>query len=104
MYYKQTIRGRSITEDDIIVIRNLIKSHFHNGCTYISHQLSHHWRWYQPNGQTKDMACRYILLTLERQGLITLPTPHQCPHNGKRTYIIVTAPILALHKGKQDGV
>lgn len=84
MNYKSIIRGRSITDDDIIIIRNIIREHFHKGRTYISHQLSHHWRWYQPNGQTKDMACRYILLSLEKQGLITLPEPHQSPNNGKR--------------------
>lgn len=84
MYRKRTIRGRSITDEDIEDIRNIIKEHFHKGRTHISHQLSHHWRWYQPNGQTKDMACRYILLSLEKQGHILLPRPHQSPHNDKR--------------------
>jgi hypothetical protein len=78
------VRGRTIGEDDIIIINNLIKEHFHKGRKHISRQLAHHWKWYQPNGQTKDMACRYILLSLEKEGLIKLPPRLNSANNERR--------------------
>ena len=81
---KWIIRGRTISEDDISIINNLIKEHFHKGRKHISRQLAHHWNWYQPNGQTKDMACRYILLSLEQEGLIKLPPRLNSANNEKR--------------------
>lgn len=81
---KWIIRGRTIKEDDITIINNLIGEHFHKGRKHISRQLSHHWKWYQPNGSTKDMACRYILLSLEREGLVKLPPPLKPANNEKR--------------------
>jgi hypothetical protein len=41
------------------------------------------WNWRQPNGQLKDMACREILLTLKRKGLIVLP-PRLCSANNSK--------------------
>ncbi len=68
-----TIRGRTITDDDILLIRETITNYSHKGRKYISRQICHRWQWYQPNGQTKDMACRYVLLSLEEKNLIKLP-------------------------------
>jgi len=36
-------------------------------------ELCRLWNWYSPVGQMKDMACRDLLLKLERQGQIVLP-------------------------------
>lgn len=82
-----TVRGREISNEDIIFIRQTIKEHFHKGRTYISRQICHQWQWYQPNGQTKDMACRYILLFLENKGVIKLPPPVHHSNNQKRKNI-----------------
>lgn len=81
---KWIIRGREVTDDDITVIRGLIKKYFPKGRNYISHQLSHYWEWYQANGQAKDMACRYILLFLEQKGEIRLPPRFQSAYNERK--------------------
>jgi len=39
--------------------------------------------WLRPDGQTKDMSCRVAMLRMHRDGLITLPPPHQGNGNGK---------------------
>lgn len=79
-----TIRGRKITDNDVTLIRETIEKFFHKGRKYISRQVCHAWKWYQPNGQTKDMACRYILLFLERKKLIKLPPGLHSGNNEKR--------------------
>jgi len=35
--------------------------------------LCQKWQWYQPNGQMKDMDCREVLVTLERQDHLQFP-------------------------------
>ncbi len=84
MGHKFTIRGRKISDEDIELIRKTIETYFHRGRKHISRQLAHHWQWYQANGQLKDMACRYILLFLEKQGIIKLPTRLINAHNDKK--------------------
>jgi hypothetical protein len=46
--------------------------------------LCRHWKWFQPNGRLKDMACRELLLTLKRKGLIILPPRLNSANNEKR--------------------
>ena len=70
---KLVIRGREISEADIVVVRNLIEIHGKQGRTYISRKLSEHWKWKQPNGMLKDRACRSILHELSERGQIQLP-------------------------------
>jgi hypothetical protein len=41
-------------------------------------------KWFQPNGRLKDMACRELLLTLNRKGLITLPPRLNNANDDKR--------------------
>ncbi len=84
METKCIARGREITDEDIAVVGKLIKKYYHKGRKHISRQLAHHWKWYQANGQTKDMACRYILLFMEKQGLINLPPRLNSANNGKK--------------------
>jgi SRSO17 transposase len=67
------IRGRTITDPDIELVRTLIDKNRHKSRFEISKLLAQKWQWYQPNGRLKDRACRDILAFLERQGLITLP-------------------------------
>ncbi len=49
--------------------------------SYLSVELCKLWGWQSPAGQYKDMACRSLLLKLERAGTIVLP-----PRQGKRTF------------------
>ncbi len=96
MKNKRIIRGREITADDLVIIRNVIKTHFPKGRKYISRMLCHHWKWYQPNGHTKDMSCRYLLLSLEREGLIQLPPRLNSAHNEKKKVEQIALDILPL--------
>lgn len=72
------IRGRDITSADLDIIRGLVADHWAKGRSVISRRLCEHWNWLQPNGALKDRACRVLLLSLERKGVIELP-PSQSP-------------------------
>lgn len=94
------IRGRTITPEDISLIRFLIKQFSHRGKTFISIRLAETWKWYQPNGRLKDRACRDILTALERRKAIYLPpSPKRSPTVGraknlsKWSTLIETTPI-----------
>jgi hypothetical protein len=78
------IRGRQITSHDLPLIQSLIQTHWNQGRKFISRELCHQWQWFQPNGNLKDMACREILLRLERMGLIQLPPRRNSAFNERR--------------------
>lgn len=67
------IQGRHLTEQDIAWIRELIHCHPDWNRTRLSRELCATWNWTNGNGQLKDMACRTMLLKLERLGHIHLP-------------------------------
>ena len=79
-----TIRKRTISEADLVLIQGTVEEHWDKGRTQISEILCKKWNWAQPNGRLKDMACRELLLTLKRKGLITLPPRFTSAHNDKR--------------------
>ena len=63
------------------------KSYVKNGLRLVeSLRLGENWR--QPNGRLKDMACRELLLTLNRKGLINLPPGKHDGRNLKRNRFI----------------
>lgn len=68
-----TIQGRFLTEKDIDWIRVLIKGNPHWHRSRLSQEICLAWNWVAPNGQLKDMACRTMLLKLERRGYFELP-------------------------------
>jgi len=67
------LRGRDITPEVLRFIEETIAAHQHQGRSAISRILCTRWNWRQSNGGLKDMACRDLLLRLERLGLIQLP-------------------------------
>ena len=83
-----TIRKRAITADDIVPIQATVNKHWSRGRKHISRVLCRQWKWFQPNGHLKDMACRELLLTLSRKGLITLPPRLRSANNEKRNRTI----------------
>ena len=83
-----TIRTRTIHTSDIPLIQSVINEHWHRGRTHISRVLCHAWNWFQPSGRPKDMACRELLLTLERKGYVKLPPPLNSANNDKRNQSI----------------
>jgi len=78
------IQGRKIAAKDIELVRQLINTNSSWGRTRLSKELCVPWNFKDGNGRLKDMACRNILLKLEKQGLITLPARKSGTNNAKR--------------------
>ena len=74
-------RGRTITGDDLGLIRELIAAHPAAGRCELSRLLCEAWDWKQSNGALRDMVCRGLLLMLDRGGQILLPPMRSCPPN-----------------------
>jgi hypothetical protein len=74
-------RGRMITAEDILYIRELISTHPTESRRTLSKKLCEAWQWRQSNGALRDMVCRGLLLMLERAGQITLPPVSYVRHN-----------------------
>ena len=83
-----TIRKRTITATDLEFIQATINQNWNKSRTQISKILCQKWNWFQPNGRLKDMACREVLLTLCRKGLINYPPGVHDGHNKKRNLSI----------------
>jgi len=83
-----TIRKRTITAQQLIFIQSTVNEHWHQGRKQISKILCRKWNWRQPNGCLKDMACREVLLTLSRKGLLKLPPRIKPANNDKRNRTI----------------
>jgi len=76
------IQGRKIIPADIHLINQLLINHPSWNRTRLSRELCKKWEWLGPNGQQlKDMACRTLLLKLERAGYIKLPPRQLQPVN-----------------------
>jgi len=74
-------RGRAITAEDILFIRELISSHPDQSRRTLSKKLCEAWQWRQANGALRDMVCRGMLLMLDRAGQIRLPAVSYVRHN-----------------------
>jgi len=83
-----TIRKRTIAKTDLELVQATVNDHWDKGRTQISKILCRKWNWVQTNGRLKDMACREILLTLYRKGLINLPPGKHDGRNLKRNQSI----------------
>ena len=82
------IQGLKLTPDDIKFIKKLIANNPTWNRTQISKQICKQWNWYTPYGQMKDMACRTLLLKLEKLGFISLPSSQNSDINFYRTQSI----------------
>ena len=78
------IRNREITAKDLKFIQAVVHEYWDKGRTHISRILCQKWDWVQPSGRLKDMACRELLLTLHRKGLLDYPPPRCIPRNKKK--------------------
>jgi len=74
-------RGRMVTAEDILYIRELIAAHPRASRRRLSEKLCEAWQWRQANGALRDMVCRGLLLMLARAGHIELPAVKFVPHN-----------------------
>jgi hypothetical protein len=78
------IQGRKIAPKDIELIKKLIDANPSWGRTRLSKELCMLWNWKNPAGSLKDMACRSLLLKLEKDKLIRLPPRKSGTNNAKR--------------------
>lgn len=78
------IQGREIGASEIALIRDLMSRNADWGRTRLSQELCRLWSWPAANGQLKDMACRTLLLKLDRAGKIELPAPRRPANNELR--------------------
>src|SRR4051794_7202654 len=74
-------RGRVVTAEDVVFIRDLIAQHPGLSRRRLSAKLCEAWQWKQANGVLRDMVCRGLLLMLHRGGAIELPAVRQIPLN-----------------------
>lgn len=73
MNKEMVVQARKITPEDIQFINKFIADNPSWHRTKISKEICKIWNWYTPYGQMKDMACRTMLLKLEKSGYVTLP-------------------------------
>ena len=66
-------RGQEIGSEQIIFLREFIRTHPTSSRWKLSRQLCEALGWKQANGALRDMVCRGLLLMLERAGEIQLP-------------------------------
>ncbi|MDA3833698.1 MAG: DUF4338 domain-containing protein [Spirochaetales bacterium] len=78
------IQGKKIAPEDIELIKKLIEDNPSWGRTRLSKELCILWSWKNSGGRLKDMACRSLLLRLDKQKLLTLPAPKKKANNDKR--------------------
>jgi len=78
------IQGRKIAPKDIELVKELIDANPSWGRTRLSKELCVLWDYRSDNGSLKDMACRSLLLKLEKNKLIKLPLRKSGTNNAKR--------------------
>ncbi len=86
-----TVQGQRISPD-IGLIEQLLADNRAWGRSRLSVKLCELWDWRAPNGRLKDMACRNLLLRLERAGHIILPARQRKSPNGYRNRCAAWAP------------
>jgi hypothetical protein len=74
-------RGRQVSNEDILYIRELIAADPRQSRRTLSKKLCEAWQWRQSNGELRDMVCRGLLLMLDRAGAIRLPPVNYVRHN-----------------------
>lgn len=67
------LQGRLLRAADLAWIRELMAVHADWHRTQLSREICRCWDWKDEAGRYKDMACRTMLLKLERRGLLELP-------------------------------
>ena len=66
-------RGRAVTNEEVVFIREFIAQNTGDSRWMLSRKLCQAWGWVQQNGALRDMVCRGLMLQLARAGEIELP-------------------------------
>lgn len=74
-------RGRNISRNEILFLRQYIVDHPQLSRRALSRELCELWQWKQANGVLRDMMCRGLLLLLDRAGEIELPPAQRVSRN-----------------------
>ncbi len=77
------INGQQFSPDTELIV-SLLAENSGWGRYRLSIKLCELWNWRSANGQLKDMACRTLLLRLEKAGQIVLPARQRKSTNGYR--------------------
>lgn len=67
------IQGKNLSQEDIDWICKLISEHPDWHRSRLSQEICAAWNWVNAKGKLKDMACRTMLLKLERLSYLRLP-------------------------------
>lgn len=86
------IQGRCISPATVAQIRDLLTENPLWNRTRLSRELCERWDWRNDKGDLKDMACRTLLLKLERLGEICLPARQRPSQNANRNRFISEIP------------
>jgi hypothetical protein len=81
---ESVIQGRRLGPEDIGLVRHWLVTEPGWNRTRLSRELCRRWDWRNGAGRLKDMACRTLLLKLERRGQIRLPTRQRPSPNALR--------------------
>ena len=81
MPVQHSYRGRIITPEEILFLRQFIAEHSQLSRRKLSAKVCEAWQWKQANGALCDMVCRGLLLMLDRAGQIKLPPVSYVRHN-----------------------
>ena len=84
MEAEQVIQGRRLGPEDIGLVRQWLATEPSWNRTRLSRELCRRWNWCNEAGRLKDMACRTLLLKLERLGQIRLPVRQRPSPNALR--------------------
>ena len=84
MEEESVIQGRRLGPEDIGLVRHWLVTEPGWNRTRLSRELCRRWDWRNGAGRLKDMACRTLLLKLERRGQIRLPTRQRPSPNALR--------------------
>jgi len=81
---EHVIQGRRLGPEDIGVVQHWLATEPGWNRTRLSRELCRCWGWRNGAGRLKDMACRTLLLKLERRGQIRLPARQRPSPNALR--------------------
>ena len=81
---EQVIQGRRLGPEALGLVRHWLATEPGWNRSRLSRELCERWNWRNEAGRLKDMACRTLLLKLERRGLIRLPARQGTSPNGLR--------------------
>jgi len=68
-----TFRGREFTEEEIELIKEVVRENWQKGRNKIAEKICYKLNWYQINGRLKKVSCLEAIRRMKEKGLIELP-------------------------------